>query len=197
MNYDLEDLKTLAMYWDDDEDVEDLLLLKYLGREEDLARAALRHRMHVFDFESLKCKDFKNKFRFQKKDVPTLCRLLEITDTMVGDNGMTWSGLEGLSILLRRLRFSGCLYDMDALFNRGEATISIIFNSMLRLLYGTWNGLLVNLRENTGPGRWVTHAKLIEASTAVGYIGPFQHVCGFIDSMCRPIARPSRHQRIW
>ena len=132
--YDLEDLKTLAMHCDDDdEDVEDLLLLKYLEREEGLARAALRHRMHVFDFESLECKDFKKKFRFQKKDVPTLCRLLQIPDTMVGDNGTTWSGLEGMCILLRRLRFSGCLYDMDALFNRGEATISVLFKSMLRL----------------------------------------------------------------
>ena len=110
---------------------------------------------------------------------------------MVGDNG------EGTCILLRRLSFSGCLYDMDALFNRGEATISVIFNSMLRLLYGTWNGLLVNLRENTGPGRWLTHAKLIEAFIAVRHIGPFQHLCGFIDGTCRPIARPSRHQRIW
>ena len=43
MDYDLEDLKTLAMHCDDDEDVEDLLLLKYLEREEDLARATLRH----------------------------------------------------------------------------------------------------------------------------------------------------------
>ena len=56
MDYDLKDLKTLAMHWDEDEDVEDLLLLKYLEREEDLARAALCHRMHVFDFESLECK---------------------------------------------------------------------------------------------------------------------------------------------
>ena len=69
MDYDLEDLKTLAMHCDDDddEDVEDLLLLKYLKREEDLARAALHHRTHVFDFESLEGKDFKNKFRFQIK----------------------------------------------------------------------------------------------------------------------------------
>ena len=96
---------------------------------------------------------------------------------MVGDNG------EGTCILLRRLSFSGCLNDMDALFNRGEATISVLFNSMLRLLYGTWNGLLINLRENTGPGRWLTHAKLIEASIAVRHIGPFQHVCGYIDGM--------------
>ena len=68
MDYDLEDLKTLAMHCDGD--AEDLLLLKYLEREEDLARAALRHRMHVFDFESLECKDFKKKVRFQKKRCP-------------------------------------------------------------------------------------------------------------------------------
>ena len=67
MDYDLEDLKTLAMHCDDDEDVEDLLLLKYMEQEEDLVRAALRHRMHVFDFESLECKDFKKKFGFQRK----------------------------------------------------------------------------------------------------------------------------------
>ena len=67
MDYDLEDLKTVAMHCDDDEDVEDLLLLKYLEREEDLAGAALRHRMHVFDFESLECKDFKKNFAFKKK----------------------------------------------------------------------------------------------------------------------------------
>ena len=63
---DLEDLKTLAMHCDDDEDVEDLLLLKYLEREEDLVRPDLRHRMHVFDFESPECKDFKKNFASKK-----------------------------------------------------------------------------------------------------------------------------------
>ena len=58
MDYDLEDLKTVAMNcdYDDDEDVKDLLLLTYLEREEDLVRATLRHRMHVVDFKSRECK---------------------------------------------------------------------------------------------------------------------------------------------
>ena len=47
--------------------MEDLLLLNYLEGEEDLATAALGHNMHVFNFESLDCNDFKNKFRFQKR----------------------------------------------------------------------------------------------------------------------------------
>ena len=59
MDYELKGLKTLAVHCDDDEDVEDLILLKYLEQEEYLARAALHHCMHVFDFESLECKDFK------------------------------------------------------------------------------------------------------------------------------------------
>ena len=116
---------------------------------------------------------------------------------MVAPNRTRWSGLEGLCVLLRRIAYPRCGFEMEEYFGRGKADASIICNSMLQFLFNRWNRLFVDLSEHTRPGRWLTLERLHEAATAVHEIGPFEHIWAFIDGTARPIARPTRGQRIW
>eukprot|EP00117_Sycon_ciliatum_P002160 scpid83113/ scgid7507/ len=76
----------------EDEDILDVLLMKYLEREQDLADAAAKHRLLDFSFESLPEASFHERFRFMKSDIPTQCSALEIPNKFVPPNRTTWSG---------------------------------------------------------------------------------------------------------
>ena len=67
MDYDLRDMKLLFFNDPDDEDVEDVLLLKLLEREQDLADAAEQRRLMKFSLDALPELNFHEKFRFMKK----------------------------------------------------------------------------------------------------------------------------------
>ena len=130
-----------------------------------------------------------------KVDVLCLYDALQIPPRFIAPNRTTWSGLEGLCILLRRMSYAACTFDVGDYFGRGAADISIITNIMLSCLYDRWTRLLVDLSEHTRPGRWLSLAKLREAAAAVHRNGPL--VWGFIDGTARQIRRPKRGQRLW
>ena len=69
VDYEIGDLETLVVYESEDEDLEELLLLKFLERENDLAEAAASRRELQFDFDAIPYPNFKEKFRFMKADV--------------------------------------------------------------------------------------------------------------------------------
>ena len=53
MDYDLRDLEVLFAGDPDDEEVQNVLLLKYIEKQQDLADAAALRRLVSFDFDSL------------------------------------------------------------------------------------------------------------------------------------------------
>ena len=53
VDYEIRDLETLVVYESEDEDLEELLLLKYFERENDLAEAAASQKELQFDFDSI------------------------------------------------------------------------------------------------------------------------------------------------
>ena len=189
VDYEVRDLETLALVESDDEDLEELLLQKYLERQNDLAEAAASWRELDFNFDAIPNPNFKDKFRFMKADVPCLCDALGIPAQFIAPNRTTWSGLEGLCILLHRLSYPAQTFQLGDYFDRGSADISIITNTMLSYVYDRWNRLLVDLSEHTRQGRWLSLAKLQEAAAAVHRKGPLSNVWG--------IRGPSRGQRIW
>ena len=197
VDYEVRDLETLVLVESDDEDLEELLLQKYLERQNDLAEAAASRRELEFNFDAIPNLNFKDKFRFMKADVPCLCDALGIPAQFIAPNRTTWSGLEGLCILHRRLSYPAQTFQLGDYFGRGSADISIITNTMLSYVYDRWNRLLVDLSEHTRQGRWLSLAKLQEAAAAVHRKGPLSNVWGFIDGTARQIRRPSRGQRIW
>ena len=196
VDYDVRDLEDLVMECEDS-DLEDVLLLAYQDRGAELAEAAFRRSQRDFNFEELPEHDFKKRFRFHKKDIPELCEALGIPDEINSPNRLSWSGIEGLCILLRRLSYPGRMYDLEEMFCRGESSITVIVNCMLSCLHDRWSGLLSNLVENVGPGKWLSRDRLLEAAEAVHGKCPIPNCWGFIDGTGRPIARHTRGQRIW
>ena len=167
MDYDLRDLDVLFACDPDNEDVQEVLLLKYIEKQQDLADAAALRRLVSFDFDSLTALSFHEKFRFLKEDVSLLSAALGMPHEFVACKRTKWSGLEGLCILLHRLSYSGWRLEADELFGRGDADISTIFNEMADFIFNRWSRLLDNLTEHTRAGRWLTVHKLLEAADAV------------------------------
>ena len=196
VDYEIRDLETLVVYEFEDEDLEELLLLKYFERENDLAEAAASRRELQFDINAIPYPNFKEKFRFMKADVLCLYDVLQIPPRFIAPNRTTWSHLEGLCILLRRMSYAAHTFEVGDYFGRGAADISII-NIMLSCLHDRWNRLLVDLSERTRPGQWLSLAKLQEASAAVHRNGPLANVWGVIDGTARQIKRLKRRQRPW
>ena len=135
------------------------------------------HTSYSISFELCRCKEL---FRFTKMELERLQSTLRIPDEIRGKYRGVFSGLEGLCILLRRLAFPCRLCDLEPLFGRGKAELSIIVNTMLLLLYDEWNHLFTNLDHHQQ--HWVTEETMEEACTAIHDKGwPLSNVWGFID----------------
>ena len=139
MDYDLRDLEVLFAGDPDDEDVQEVLLLKYIGKQQDLADAAALRLFLSFDFDSLPALSFHEKFHFMKEDIPLLSAALGTPHEFVARNRTKWSGLKGVCILLHRLSYSGRRVEAGEWFGRGEADISIIFNEMADFIFNRWS----------------------------------------------------------
>lgn len=100
--------------------------------------------------------------------------------------------LERFCILLQRLAYPNCLEDLESIFGRGVAELSIIFNLVLEILYTKWHHLLDSL-----PVAWLTSFCLGKGADAVHKLYPLPYVWGFIDGTARPIPRPIHGQRLF
>ena len=84
------------------------------------------------------------EFRFRKHDLQILSEVLQIPDSVV-------DGMEGLCILLRRLRYSCKYSDMISRFGRPVPVLSMVSNDVLDFIYNThrhritqWNHNVLN-----------------------------------------------------
>ena len=105
VDYEVRELEIRVLVESDDEDFDELWLQKYLERQYDLTEATASPREFECNFDAIPNPKFKGKFRFMKADVPCLCDALGIPEQFIAPNRTTWSGLEGLCILLRRLSY--------------------------------------------------------------------------------------------
>ena len=128
-------------------------------------------------------------FRFAKEDLERLRTCLHLPIAMRGANRSSWSGLEGLCVVLRRLAYPNRRFDLESIFGRGEAELSVIFNTTLGFLYNEWNGLITDIaRQKQG---WLSAERIAESCAAVRRVCPLDHVWGFIDGTAIPIAHPN------
>ena len=118
---------------DSDYDLEEFILLSTLQRQtEKRELESLRRERHGtrLDFDKLTNDQCKLLFRFEKSNIPGLCVALGKPEDIVAPNRTRCSGLEGLYILLRRLAYPNRLEDLESIFGRGVAELSIIFSSI-------------------------------------------------------------------
>lgn len=145
-----------------------------------------------FNIDNLSDDECETFFRFKKDDIPMLKDALNIPHKVVCENGTTCSGIEGLCILLRRLTYPNRLKDMSKIFERPHTEISHIVNCVLHMIYDKYSHKLTSLNQT-----WLNSAALEEFARAVNENGgPIANCWGFIDGTCRPICRPTVHQKI-
>ena len=132
------------------------------------------------------------RFRFSKDQLTELCQLLRLPDKMNAACRTTWSGLEGLLVVLRRLCYPNRLGDLCEEFGRSKGVLSLIFNVTLVWIYQQWGGLMENPFQRPFLSNWRLH----EYRTAIHRrTGIDLKIVGFIDGTVRPICRPTVNQR--
>ena len=89
------------------------------------------HKYGHFHMSKYTDEEFRAFFHFEKRDFPTLARLLRLEEEYVHTTRITWGKLEGLAILLRRLAYPNRLVDLTMLFGRDEPELSAIINTMI------------------------------------------------------------------
>ncbi len=131
--------------------------------------------------------EFRKYFRFEKKDIDTLYKCLAIPEHMHSKSCVTWSGLEGLCILLWRLAYPNLLCNLVPLFGRSKTEMSEIVNEMLSFLCAAHKHRL-----NTITQPWLDHAVFCQVTLPKG--ATLANIFGFIDGTTVCICRPSTGQ---
>ena len=146
----------------------------------------------AFNLDKLSDDECKTNFRFWKNDVYFLREVLDIPDEILCYNRTNVSGIEGLSILLKRFAYPCRYSDMISLFGRSIPELCIITNHVTNLIYDRYSYLLSTFNQPL-----LTPAQLEIYANSVHRKGAALNNCwGFIDGTVRPICRPQADQRI-
>ena len=137
-------------------------------------------------------KEFLIRYRFTRRQVCWVHTALDFPPSFSAPCRTTWSSMEGLLILLRRLTFPARLSELCTEFGRSTSSLSKISNIMLAWVWSRWGQLLTNpfgqpffsADRVTGYGEAIARKMNVDLP-----------VWGFIDGTVRPICRPERHQR--
>ena len=169
------------------EELNDEELLLYF---ESCEEKSFHHRWERFALEKFSEEECLHLFRFSKEHLPILQAILRINDEWKGSNGLLWSGMEGMCIVLRRLAYPNRLVDMVPIFARHPTELSLIFNTMLKFIYEAHIHLITDLDQP-----WLQHEELVRYAHAVHGAGaPVTNCWGFIDGTVMPICRPTHNQ---
>lgn len=145
-------------------------------------------------FERIDEETCLRRYRYSKAHVLDLLHGLGLPDIMRAPSRHSWTGLEGLLVVLRRLSYPNTLGDMCEEFGRSKASLSIVFNVTLQWIAARWDGLLSNpfTHPFLTPATFSEYCEAIRSRTHV----PLD-IWGFIDGTVRAICKPSNHQRMF
>ncbi|KAL1478794.1 hypothetical protein MTO96_034857 [Rhipicephalus appendiculatus] len=133
-------------------EIEDLLCLEIFEytRREPLSRHGL------LNIDSMDKGQFRSYFRFERDDVRSLCRALQVPEVVTTPQGVQVSGVEGLCLTLRRLAYPNRLRELEPLFGRHYSVISSATNAVLKHTESTFGHLLRDMNNHT----WLDITKL-------------------------------------
>ncbi len=172
---------------------EELALIAAAEAEEATEAAKKRpcddyHKYTRFTLHKYSDSEFKKFFRFEKKDVTRLADCLGLENEYVHHTRITWSKLEGLCVLLRRLAYPCCLIDLQPMFARPPPVLSAIINTMLEDIYAKNHALLVSVLQP-----WIDHQDMVDHVFARG--ATMRNVWGFIDGTLCAVCQPGVGQQ--
>ncbi|XP_018371849.1 PREDICTED: uncharacterized protein LOC108766838 [Trachymyrmex cornetzi] len=157
----MEDLLQLAMY--DFNFVEDVIIQELLAPRNN---AFIRNMQYEgLDLNNLMPQECKAKFRFEREHIGRLAAALGIPYQIETENRYVVSGIEGLCIYLRRLAYPNRLSDLEIKFGLSVPYLSVISNTVMRLIQRQKGHLLTDL--NNLP--WLNRNKLEYYSQVRGY----------------------------
>ena len=178
---------------DSDDELLDLYVDVRLQKAQELEDSEEERRQIAFDLDSISNTGVE-RFRMAKEDIPVLTTKLRLPDDMESGR-VSWSGAEGLCVVLARLSAPNRRFDLVDLFGRGMAQLSVILNCTLDFLFLTWNHLFSDLYFHRNS--WFSDVKLQEGCHVIAQKCPMRNVFGFIDGTTHRICRPKVHQRTW
>ena len=136
-----------------------------------------------FNKNSLSDDEFKLMFRFKKEHIGPLREMLQLRQRYKSATNITWTGEEGLCILLRRLAYPNRLCELVSLFGRHQTELSVIINVMLHEIFTKHNNRVRDIKQD-----WIMHEDFAKAIHSKG--AALQNCWGFLDGtqgrMCRP-----------
>ncbi|DAZ95308.1 TPA: hypothetical protein N0F65_006561 [Lagenidium giganteum] len=116
-------------------DDEDVLLLLFVAVEEDasqrrsMAREQRRRFTTFLTIADSSC--WRSLFRFSEDEIDLVGRLLQIPAELPTRNGYDISGKDAFCMFLRLLAYPNRLADLERLFGRSQAALSVITNAVL------------------------------------------------------------------
>lgn len=177
--------------------IPDLLLASELDDEDAVAFLMLhssepRDRNNRIDLNKMNDEECVNLTRFHRQDLTRLANALHLPDKFRGSNGTTCSGIDGLTITLRRMAYPSRYEDLVPIFGRLPSELSTIFNTVVDFLHARHGHLLQDLNQP-----WLDAAHLQTYADVIHRSGvPLTHCVGFIDGTVRKICRPQNNQRL-
>ena len=121
-----------------------------------------------------------------------LAQALGIPDEMRCENRARAHATEALCIFLRRLVYPNRLSDLEPMFGRPKATLSMLVKEVTNFILDRHGHLLSSLQQP-----WLNLRSLQSYADAIrGKGSPLTNCIGFIDGTVRPICRPTVNQRL-
>ncbi len=167
---------------------DDLLLLLAAYSADKLLMDKPHKSYDRFDIDNFSNAQYRGLFRFDKDDLVNLSQLLALPDRYEAQNGLVWEPLEGTCLLLRRLCYPGCLFDLAPYFGWSVPDCSLIFNNMLADVTHRFAHLLNDISQP-----WMDHELYTEKVADKG--APVRNIWGFIDGTLQHVCRPGADQR--
>ena len=137
---------------------------------------------------TLRAKSWRN---LKKKDIPHLQEALRIPEIIQFYKGSFCCGLEALYIILWRLAFRICFYDIVSRFGRSVPDLCKITHCVMNHIYYNHRHRIQNWFHP-----FLLPASLVEYASAIHKKGAsLSSSFGFVDGTVRPICKPGKNQK--
>ncbi|XP_049523923.1 uncharacterized protein LOC125945714 [Dermacentor silvarum] len=161
-------------------------------RESELLR--YRSRNGLLDVDQVEPTLFRQQFRFEKRDLSELVRLLLIPDKICSAQKVTVVGRDALCLLLRRLAYPNRWCDLQEIFGLHTSVMSSVSSQVVTHITATFGHLLEDMNNHS----WLSSECLRDFADAVRRKGATLDNCwAFIDGTARAICRPKRNQQAY
>jgi len=131
----------------------------------------------------------RSLFRFTIQEIEHICQVVKLPPVITTRERYTFSNIEAMCILLRRMTYPARWFDLELFFGRSSSALCSIFLLLSEILVKKYKPILYLDRDRIA-------GNLERFSRAIRQAGaPLDTCWGFIDGTVRPISKPVYFQR--